>query len=244
MVADTIYNEDCLGGMARLETGSIDMILCDLPFGTTRNAWDNIIPLDKLWEQYERIIKPHGAIVLFAQTPFDKVLGASNLKMLKYEWIWSKNIATGHLNAEKMPLKKHENILVFYKRPPTYNPQKTFGHSPYKPRGGGNEQGRNYGDFGETRKGNIDGSRFPVSVLSFGCERGLHPTQKPVALCEYLIRTYTNAGELVLDSCAGSGTTAVACRNTGRHFICFETSIQYCAIANERLTGSLHPQSE
>ncbi len=237
MLADTIYNEECLGGMARLESGSVDMILSDLPFGTTRNPWDTIIPLDLLWGQYERIIKPHGAIVLFAQTPFDKVLGASNLKLLKYEWIWRKNIATGHLNAEKMPLKAHENILVFYKRPPIYNPQKTYGHKPYKPRGGGNERGRNYGNFGDARKGNTDGSRFPVSVLNFNCEKGLHPTQKPVALCEYLIRTYTNPGELVLDNCMGSGTVAVACKNTGRHFVGFETSPDYCAIANRRLRG-------
>ena len=128
MELNKIYNEDCLVGMNDIPDKSIDMILCDLPYGTTKNKWDSIIDLDELWNHYNRIIKDNGAIVLTAQTPFDKVLGVSNLKMLKYEWIWEKTSATGHLNAKKMPMKAHENILVFYKKPPTYNPQKTTGH--------------------------------------------------------------------------------------------------------------------
>ena len=225
---------DCVEGMKYIDDKSIDMILCDLPYGTTRNKWDSIIPLEPLWEQYKRIIKDNGAIVLTAQTPFDKVLGASNLDMLRYEWIWEKDNATGHLNAKKMPMKKHENILVFYKKLPQYNPQFTEG-KPYVVKRG--RKSTNYGDDVEGYDGitKSDGKRYPTSILRFNKETGLHPTQKPVALFEYLIKTYTNEGETVLDNCMGSGTTAVACINTNRNFIGIELDEGYFKIAKERI---------
>ena len=237
-MGNKLYLGDCLEIMERIPNKSIDMILCDLPYGTTRNKWDSIIPLDKLWSQYNRIIKDNGAIVLFAQTPFDKVLGASNLEMLRYEWIWEKTTATGHLNAKKMPMKAHENILVFYKKLPTYNPQKTTGHTPVHAYTKYQDDGSNYGKtkIGISGGGNTD--RYPRSVQKFKNDKqkcALHPTQKPVALCEYLIKTYTNEGELVLDNCMGSGTTGVACNNTGRNFIGIEIDENYFNIAKQRI---------
>jgi site-specific DNA-methyltransferase (adenine-specific) len=232
-----IYQRDCLsaGGMALIPDKSIDMILCDLPYGTTRNKWDSVIELGALWTQYERVIKDNGAIVLTAQTPFDKVLGASNLKLLKYEWIWQKTEATGFLNAKKMPLKNHENILVFYKKSPTYNPQYTEG----KPYAYKKESisSSNYGDSRGTDLIVNNGKRHPLTIQSFKKDKGLHPTQKPVALFEYLIKTYTNEGDIVLDNCMGSGTTAVATLNTNRRFIGFETEPAYIEIANKRIEG-------
>lgn len=218
------------------------MILCDLPqlYGTTRNKWDSIIPLDLLWEQYERIIKDNGAIVLTAQTPFDKVLGCSNLSLLRYEWIWEKTSATGHLNAKKMPMKAHENILVFYKKMPTYNYQKTYGHqrkiskAEHKVNCNLSE---NYNEYKLTSYDSTE--RYPRSVQKFSSDKQkskLHPTQKPVALFEYLIKTYTNEGDLVLDNCIGSGTTAVAAINTGRNFIGIEKEEEYFNIASERIS--------
>ena len=233
MELNRIYNEDCLKGMKRIPDKSVDMILCDLPYGTTRNKWDSIIPLDQLLEQYERVIKENGAIVLTAQTPFDKVLGVSNLKSLKYEWIWQKTESTGFLNAKKTPLKKHENILIFYKKPPIYNPQFTSGEPySYKKSGISSE---NYGDSKGTEKIVNEGKRYPVSIITFKKDKGLHPTQKPVALFEYLIKTYTNEDETVLDNCMGSGTTAIACINTNRNFIGFELDTDYFNIANDRI---------
>lgn len=223
---------DCLQLMREIPDASVDMILCDLPYGTTQNKWDSIIPLDALWREYKRIAK--GAIVLTAQTPFDKVLGASNLSMLRYEWIWEKPKATGHLNAKRAPMKAHENILVFYSTQRAYNPQKTPG-KPYKGSGGGSKQD-NYGDFAAVREGSEDGSRYPRSVVQFKHEiKPVHPTQKPVALMEYLIRTYTDEGMIVLDNCMGSGTTGVACANTGRRFIGMERDPHYFDIACERV---------
>lgn len=223
---------DCLQLMAELPDASVDLILCDLPYGTTRNKWDSIIPLDALWREYKRIAR--GAIVLTAQTPFDKVLGASNLAMLRYEWVWEKAKATGHLNAKRQPMKAHENILVFYEKQTTYNPQKSVG-KPYKPNGGASKRD-NYGDFAAVREGSADGARYPRSVVFFTHEiKPVHPTQKPVALMEYLIRTYTNPGDVVLDNCMGSGTTGVACANTGRRFIGMERDPKYFDIACDRV---------
>ncbi|MGD1416484.1 DNA-methyltransferase [Bacillus stercoris] len=228
---------DCLEGMKLIKDKSIDMILCDLPYGTTQNKWDSIIPLDKLWQEYNRIIKDNGAIVLTAQTPFDKVLGNSNLKMLKYEWIWEKNRGTGHLNAKKMPMKSHENILVFYKKLPTYNPQMREGE-PYI-RKDCSKSSLNKGNYGKTNESHTtisEGGRYPLSVINFNSvERTIHPTQKPVELFEYLIKTYTNEGELVLDNCMGSGTTAIACINTKRNYIGFELEEEYIKLINERI---------
>lgn len=226
-----IYLGDCLELMKDIDDKSIDMILCDLPYGTTRNKWDSIIPLDLLWEQYCRIIKNNGAICLTAQTPFDKVLGVSNLKMLKYEWIWCKTKATGFLNAKKMPLKNHENILVFYKNLPTYNAQFTKG-KPYKETSGAASD--NYGKYHKVENIN-SGFRYPLSIQKFNSDNGLHPTQKPVALFEYLIKTYTNESETVLDNCIGSGTTAIASINTGRFFIGIEKDEGYYNVAKKRI---------
>jgi len=224
---------DCLEVMKDIPDRSIDMILCDLPYGTTRNKWDSIIPLEPLWKQYNRIIKERGVIVLTAQTPFDKVLGVSNLKHLKYEWIWQKTESTGFLNAKKMPLKKHENILIFYEKPPTYNPQFTRGEPySYKKMGISSE---NYGNSKGTEKIVNEGKRYPTSIVTFKKDKGLHPTQKPVALFEYLIKTYTNEGDTVLDNCMGSGTTGIACKNLNRNFIGIELDEKYFEIAKERI---------
>ena len=228
---------DCLEEMKNIESGSVDMVLTDPPYGTTACKWDAVIPLDLMWAQLKRIIKPNGAILLMAQTPFDKVLGASNLKMLRYEWLWIKEQGTGNLNANKMPLKKHENILCFYKKLPLYKPQFTNG-TPY-------EIGRKYNDnsiFGKTgtRDGYVtknDGKRYPTSLIE--CKRELrnrhHPTQKPVALMEYLIKTYTEEGQLVVDFTMGSGTTGVACKRLGRDFIGIEQDADYFEIARKRI---------
>lgn len=233
MELNTVYNEDCLEGMKHIPDKSVDMVLCDLPYGTTRNKWDSIIPLEPLWEQYERVIKDNGAIILTAQTPFDKVLGVSNLKLLRYEWIWQKDAGTGFLNAKKMPLKNHENVLVFYKRPPKYFPQMRTGFKVYRTKKG--HHGTNYGnDSGAVTESN--GERYPLTVLNFCRDKQkLHPTQKPVALFEYLIKTYTNEGDVVLDNCMGSGTTAIACLNTGRNYIGFELDETYFKLLTERI---------
>lgn len=224
---------DCLELMQNIPDKSIDMILCDLPYGTTENKWDNVIDLELLWDGYRRIIKDNGAIVLFAQTPFDKVLGSSNLKMLRYEWIWEKHAPTGFLNAKKMPLKVHENILVFYKKLPIYNPQFTDG-KPYTAK-----QGTHSSNYGK-RKDNVvsinDGYRYPRDILKFKHDKErLHPTQKPVELLEYLIKTYTNENMLVLDNCMGSGSTGIACLNTNRRFIGIELDKAYFQIAEDRI---------
>lgn len=230
-----IRQGDCLELMKDIDDKSIDMILCDLPYGTTRNKWDSIIPLDKLWQQYERIIKDNGCIALFAQTPFDKVLGVSNLKLLKYEWIWQKDNGTGFLNAKKMPLKLHENILIFYKKSPIYNPQMRKGFKPYS-----QKSGRGSDNYGEQIRviTNNNGNRYPVDILEFKRDKDkLHPTQKPVALLEYLIKTYTNENDIVLDNCMGSGSTGKACQNTNRNFIGIELDKHYFQIAKERLNA-------
>ena len=233
MEINKIYNEDCLVGMSAIPDKSVDMILCDLPYGTTRNKWDTVLPLDWLWDEYNRIIKDSGAIVLTAQTPFDKVLGASNIENLKYEWIWVKPSGTGHLNAKKMPLKNHENILVFYKKLPTYNPQMTKG-TPYTQKSG--RASSNYNPQERVTTVN-EGYRYPLTVQKFKSEKGLHPTQKPVELFEYLIKTYTNDGETVLDNCMGSGTTAIACINTNRNYIGFELDQEYYRASIERINN-------
>jgi site-specific DNA-methyltransferase (adenine-specific) len=197
--------------------------------------------LPKLWSEYKRIIKPRGAIILTAQSPFDKVLGASNLDMLKYEWIWEKTQATGHLNAKKMPLKAHENILVFYKDLPTYNPQKTTGHKPinsYTKYVKTQNNTELYGEMKQEISGGGETDRYPRSVLLYASDKQtscLHPTQKPLGLMEYLIKTYTNECDLVLDNCIGSGTTAVACINTNRNFIGIEKDENYFNVANKRI---------
>lgn len=234
-----LWQGDCLELMKNIPDGSVDMVLCDLPYGTTRNKWDIVIPLDRLWEEYKRIVKKNGAVVLFAQTPFDKILGASNLDMLKYEWIWEKSQGTGYLNAKKMPMKSHENILVFYRHLPTYNPQWEWG-KPYTATRGKNST--NYGKQKDEFTTVSDGRRYPKDVLRIGkgeTDKHLHPTQKPVALMEYLIKTYTDVGESVLDNTMGSGSTGVACVNTNRRFIGIELDEGYFNIATQRIDTAL-----
>ena len=229
-----LYQGDCLEEMKNIPDKSIDMILCDLPYGTTRNKWDTVIDLDLLWIEYERIIKDNGAIVLFAQVPFNIILGYSNLKLLKYEWIWEKEQGTGHLNAKKMPLKSHENIMVFYKKLPTYNPQMVGNEVRTVKRSGNKSKTTNYGDFIEIKESTYIG-RYPKDIIKFNKDKGYHPTQKPVALLEYLIKTYTNEGEIVLDNCMGSGSTGVACININRKFIGIELEEKYFEMAKNRI---------
>jgi site-specific DNA-methyltransferase (adenine-specific) len=218
--------------MREIPTGSVDMILCDLPYGTTQNKWDSVLPLDALWREYQRIAR--GAIVLTAQTPFDKVLGASNLKWLRYEWIWHKTRATGHLNANTQPMKAHENVLVFYDRAPTYNPQGIVQKAVPSVRKGRGGNGLNYGLSDKDSIQKFE--NYPRSVLQFASQgKTVHPTQKPVELMEYLVRTYTDEGMLVLDNCMGSGTTGVACANAGRRFIGMELDPRYFDTACERV---------
>ena len=222
---------DCLEVMKSIPDKSIDAIICDLPYGTTQNKWDSVIPLDLLWHQYKRICK--GAIVLTAQTPFDKVLGTSNISMLKYEWIWEKSKATGHLNAKKMPMKSHENVIIFYENLPTYNPQGLIKKEIPTIRKGGNN-GTNYGLSNKDAIQEYE--NYPKSILKIASEgKTIHPTQKPVELMEYFVKTYTNQGDTVLDNCMGSGTTGVACKNLGRKFIGIEQDDNYFEIAKNRI---------
>ena len=217
---------NCLELMRDIPDGSVDMVLCDLPYGTTQNKWDTVIPFKPLWAEYWRVVKPNAAIVLTAQCPFDKSLGMSQIQHLKYEWVWNKCRGTGHLNAKIQPMKSHENVLIFYKKKCSYNPQMSFGHSTYETPE--NSASKNYGSVIGTKTKNTDGSRYPVSIQDFKTHKNpLHPTQKPVALFKYLIKTYTNEGETVLDNCAGSGTTAIAAENTNRKWICIEQEPEY-----------------
>lgn len=232
-----VYCEDCLEGMKKIDDKSIDMILCDLPYGITQNKWDTIVPFDLLWGQYNRIIKTNGAILLFGQNKFTAKLMLSNEKIHRYNIIWEKTNAGGFLNAKRMPLVAHEEISVFYKKLPTYNPQMEIG-KPFMRSDVTNGDGNNYGKFSRSgpRKPN-DGTRYPRSVIKFSNDNhnSLHPTQKPVALFEYLIKTYTNEGNLVLDNCMGSFTTAIACINMNRNYIGFENDPKYFEIGSKRV---------
>ena len=235
-----IYNMDCLEGMKLIDDRSIDMILCDLPYGRTQNKWDSVIPFEKLWEQYNRIIKENGCIALFADGLFMADLMISNRKMWKYNLIWNKVLTSGFLNANRMPLRQHEEICIFYKKLPTYNPQKIKGvpsHSKGVPKTCNNN---NYGDFGFVDNKELHGDmKYPTSILTFSKPHPsvmLHPTEKSVECCEWLIKTYTNENELILDNCMGSGTTAVACIKTNRKYIGFELSEEYCKIAEKRIS--------
>lgn len=234
-----IFNMDCIAGMGMYPDKSIDMILCDLPYGMTDCRWDIIIPFDVLWQQYLRIIKDNGAIVLTACQPFTTKLISSNPKMFKYCWYWSKNMITGFANSKKQPLRCIEEVCVFYKHQPTYNPQGiiVLDH-PIKSRGKHSASRGNSVYHMDTLSKDTETCviHYPRQLLEVKCERGLHPTQKPVALFEYFINTYTNSGELVLDNCMGSGTTAVACINTGRNFTGFEMDIQHFNTAISRIS--------
>lgn len=231
---------DCLERMKEIPSGSVDMILCDLPYGTTQNKWDSIIPFEPLWAHYWRVLKKNGAVVLTAAQPFTSTVVCSQFEKFKYDWVWVKPKGTGHLNAKKQPMRDKEDILVFSGGKTPYFPQMVVGE-PYKAKPGKSKtKGEDcYGDYEDVREDN-KGFRYPKQTLKFkGEERNRnHPTQKPVALMEYLIKTYTNEGETVLDNCMGSGTTGVACVNTGRKFIGIEMDEGYFNVAKERILVS------
>lgn len=244
---------DCLELMKDIPSGSADMILCDLPYGTTKCKWDKCIPFEPLWEQYNRIIKDNGAILLFSTQPFTTDLINSNKKMFRYEVIWEKTTSSGFLNAKKMPLRAHENIAVFYKHLPTYNPIKRQADKKNMRKIGSvrlnSGKAEQYSEFrNENWKYVEDGTRYPTDVIKFSNWNGAlfrntqsatkHPTQKPVDLLEYLIKTYTNENETILDNCMGSGSTGVACVNTNRNFIGIELDEDYFNIAKERITSA------
>jgi site-specific DNA-methyltransferase (adenine-specific) len=228
---------DCLKMLEQVKSGSVDMVLTDPPYGTTMCKWDSIIPLEPMWEQLKRVIKPNGAIAMTACQPFTSILTCSNLKMFKYDMIYDKPAGTGFFNAKKMPLRSHESVLVFYKKLPTYNPQITHGHE-RKVSSRLDAKSECYGKA--VKKTNYDStSRYPRSIQRFSSDKqkgNFHPTQKPVVLMEYLIKTYTNEGETVLDFAMGSGTTGVAGQNLGRDFIGIELDEGYFEVARKRIS--------
>ena len=242
-----LYKGDCLEAMKEIKDCSIDMILCDLPYGVTaRNKWDTIIPFESLWKQYKRIIKENGAIVLFGQGMFTADLMQSNRLMWRYNLIWDKVLPAGHLNANKMPLRKHEDITIFYKKPPIYNPQKIKG-SPCHSRGTAvnkskEEYSETHTNYGLYKAVETEGDmKYPTSILQFSkkhASKMLHPTEKALELCEWLIKTYTNEGQIVLDNCMGSGTTGEASLNTNRKFIGIELDDKYFKIAENRVDNT------
>ena len=234
-----LYNGDCLELMKGVPSGSIDLILTDPPYGTTNCRWDTIITFEPMWEQLKRIIKQNGAICLFGSEPFSSDLRMSNIKDFKYDWYWQKTTPTGFLNAKKQPLRNIETISVFYAKQPTYNPQKTYGHKRKVSLAKHKQNCKKAEEYNGYNLASYDSTeRYPTQTLQFKTDRqksALHPTQKPVALLEYLIRTYTNEGETVLDFTMGSGSTGVACVNTNRNFIGIELDEGYFQIAKQRI---------
>lgn len=233
-----LYLGNCLDILKEVEDNSVNMVLCDLPYGTTACSWDSIIPLEPLWEQYNRICKENAAMVFTAAQPFTTILAASNIKNFKYEWIWEKPQGTNPMNAKVMPLKSHENILVFYRKKPIYNPQMWFS-TPYS--GFSSETskiGEVYNKAKSKHRDNPEGSRYPKTILKFKQEKGLHPTQKPVELMRYLIRTYSNKNDVILDNTMGSGTTGVACVLENRKFIGIEKDEKYFKVAQDRIKNT------
>ena len=232
---------DCLERMAELPDASVDMILCDLPYGTTACAWDQVIPFDPLWREYWRVARPGAAVVLTAAQPFTSALVMSQVDRFGYSLVWDKvNRYTGALQSHKKPMRRHEDVLVFYEKQPTYNPQLREGVAYTTSRPGGHGETIGNADIGRNRPAKSDGkSAMPGSVIevksAFGPVKQAHPTQKPVALFEYLIRTYTDEGMTVLDNCAGSGTTAIAAERTGRKWVCIERDPEYFAKACDRV---------
>jgi len=241
---NTIIQGGCLEIMPSIADKSIDMILCDLPYGTTACKWDTIIPFVPLWEQYKRIIKDNGAIVLTASQPFTSALVMSNVKMFKYEWVYKKTKATGFFDAKKRPLNDYEDVCVFYSKQPTYIPQMTVAEKIYKRGFVKRKKSDCYGEEKDFEQKET-GLRYPkriIEIQNADTKDIVHPTQKPVALFEYLIKTYTNEGDLVLDNCIGSGTTAIACINLKRNWIGIELDKNYCEIANKRIKEKLVQQ--
>lgn len=241
-----LWNGDCLELMKNIPDKSIDMILCDLPYGTTDCKWDTIIPFELLWEQYNRIIKDNGAIVLFGSEPFSSYLRLSNIKNYRYDSIWKKTMATLFQCANKRPMVKHENISVFYKKRPTYNPQFTEGKPYTRKEGSGNRRSSGFHTKDLIKKEiNNNGIRYPTTILEFANpnNKRLHPTQKPINILETLIKTYSNEEEVILDNCMGSGSTGIACINTNRKFIGIEKDEKYFNIAKNRLEEALNKAS-
>lgn len=236
---------DCIKLMKDIPDGSIDMILCDLPYGTTACKWDSVIPFEPLWEQYNRLIKPKGAIVLFGAQPFTSRLVCSNIDMFKYQWVWNKGVGVNFMHVKRQPLKTVEDVLVFSKRTHNYYPIKVKRDKPIKKSNNNVGEASGYSVNTSSSKyiGRVYDDAYPTVILDFSSRaagsRGLHPTQKPVALMEYLICTYTNEGEMVLDNCMGSGTTGVACVNTNRKFIGMEMDEKYFEIAKNRIEGAM-----
>tara|TARA_R110000787_G_scaffold232923_1_gene339970 strand:- start:50 stop:778 length:729 start_codon:yes stop_codon:yes gene_type:complete len=226
---------DCLDKLTEISDGSVNMIMADLPYGTTACKWDSIIPLELLWKEFKRVTTDNAAMVFTAQQPFTTALAGSNLADFRYEWIWEKPQGTNPMNAKIMPLKSHENILVFYEKKPIYNPQMWYS-TPYTGFSSNKSKiGEVYGSAKSKHRDNPEGSRYPKTILKFKQEKGYHPTQKPIALMEYLIKTYTNEEDVVLDPTMGSGTTGVACVNTNRKFIGIELEKEYFDTAKKRI---------
>lgn len=231
----TLYMGDCLDIMPMLPAASVDLILCDLPYGTTQNKWDSVIPLERLWAEYWRVAKPNAAVVLTCAQPFTSMLVMHQLQSFKQDLVWCKNVASDFLNANRRHMAKHESVLLFTRGKPPFNQQLSAGEPYIAKRYGNDDTGNNYGDIRRRTTTVCEGGRKPTTVLQIARETGMHPTQKPVALMEYLIRTYTNEGDTVLDNCMGSGTTGVACNNTGRKFIGIERDPTYFEIARKRV---------
>jgi len=234
-----LLNGDCLELLNDVDDKSVDMILCDLPYGQTHNKWDSVIPLDKLWKQYKRVIKDNGCIALFGQGMFTADLMYSNKKWWKYNLIWDKVLTNGFLNANRMPLRSHEDIAIFYNKPPTYNPQKVLGKKNHTKGKVKQNKNNNYGKHNFVDNSDELGNmKHPKSILTFTRPHSSvmkHPTEKPVEVCEWLIKSYTNEGDVVLDNCMGSGTTGVACGNTNRKFIGMELDKEYFEQAVNRI---------
>lgn len=252
---DKIYHMDCIEGMRLMADGSVDAVIADLPYGMLNHKnkaarWDRQIPLEPLWEQYLRVTKPESPIILFAQGMFTAELLLSQPRIWRYNLVWQKDRVTGHLNTKRMPLRQHEDIIVFYKRQPVYHPQMTPCLPERRNHGRRKTEGFTNRCYGEMKLSpvRIADDKYPTSVIFMPKEhkRGAfyHPTQKPVALMEYLIRTYTDKGAVVLDNCIGSGTTAVAAIRTGRHYIGFETEKAYCEIAERRIREEIERRNE
>ena len=239
MELNKLYNMDCLIGMQEIPDGSVDLIICDLPYGTTSNSWDSVIPFDKLWAQYKRIVKPTAPIVLFGQEPFSTHLRMSNISWFKYDWIWEKEQGANFMLCKYQPYRVHEIISVFSKGSHTYNPQMEKGN-PYI--SGKGTSGSNFNNVSKVQSVN-EGTRYPRSVIKVKTEKSnkmsFHPTQKPLALIEYLIRTYSNPGDTVLDNCMGSATTAVAAIRTGRNWIGYEMNTEFYNRALKRIDETM-----
>ena len=239
LVLNSIYCMDCLQGIKKIEENSIDLILCDLPYGVTSNKKDIPLPLEELWTQYKRVIKENGVIILTSQFPFSIDLINTNRSWFRYDLIWDKVLPTGFLNANRMALRVHEHILVFYRKQPTYNPQFSLGKPSHSKGSMKTNTNRNYREHGNVDNCRLHGNKkFPTSIIKIQKphpSKALHPTEKPVDLFKYLIKTYSNKGDIVLDTCIGVGTTAIACRQLDRNFIGFEINPEYCQIAKKRI---------